>query len=358
MSICPAAGFLTKQFLISWAVVMIVFLLVHETKNWRRLIVFAALAFGLIGVAYFACYLTWGDNYRFWAFNIMGGVRSQIRLAPDVYSISLSRIADHFIRMLPEIMIGVAGAWLHLWFGNIKRMLPLTLAWLVLIGSEAFSSGAGWETFYHFGPGILVGAILLFSALPGIWYRGAAISGDWFVIKRWAYAAFMLAITVTTFSVVKAIPTGDKDAPRFARLNSDVDDLNRYISDIESEFKGSDGNDVLLDVGSWVYLERGILQKDRAVSLADQAPAGIYQNFDVTNERIKDRVYKKILLHDFDSPYFLYEWSDWQRQSGFKESLLANYIAVKTIPTPQGSFALARPEMRVGPVTVFIPRNR
>jgi hypothetical protein len=357
MSICPAMGFLTKQFLISWIAVMVVFLLVLNRKNWRRTIVLAALAFAFIGIAYAGCYMTWGENYRFWAFNIMGGLRSQIRFAPDAYSISLTRIADHFVRMLPEIMIGIVGAWLHLWFGSARRMLPLIFAWLVLVGSEGFSSGAGWETFYHFGPGILIGGILLFSALPAIWYRGMSASGDRIGVRRWAYAAFMLAITVSVFSIVKAIPTGDKNSPRYARLNSDVADLDRYISDIEAEFGNSDGHDVLLDVGSWIYLERGFLQKDRAVSLADQAPAGIYQNFDITNERIKNRVYTKILLHDFDSPYFLYEWSDWQRKSGFKENLLANYVALKTIPAPRGSFVLARPEMRIGPVTVFVPKE-
>jgi hypothetical protein len=357
MSIFPAIGFVTKQFLISWALVMIVFLLILDGKNRKRLIVFASLAFALIGIAYAGCYMMWGENYRFWTFNIMGGVRSQVLLAPDAYGISLIRIADHFIRMSPEIMIGVAGSWLHLWFGNTKRMLPLILAWMVLIGSEAFSSGAGWETFYHFGPGVLIGAVLLFSALPGIWYRGIPVSDKGTGIKRWAYAAFMFGVTFSVFSIVKAIPTGDKTAPRYVRLNSDVAELDGYISDIEAEFGDLDGHDVLLDVGSWVYLDRGILQKDRAVSLADQAPAGIYQNFEITNERIRNRVYKKILLHDFDSPYFLYEWSDWHRKSGFKENLLANYVALKTIPAPHGSFILARPEMRVGPVTVFVPKD-
>ncbi len=41
-------------------------------------------------------------------------------------------------------------------------------------------------------------------------------------------------------------------------------DLDRYIADIEAEFKGLPAEQVLLDSGTWVYLEEGVVMKDRA----------------------------------------------------------------------------------------------
>jgi hypothetical protein len=95
--------------------------------------------------------------------------------------------------------------------------------------------------------------------------------------------------------------------------------------------------------------------KDRAISLADQPPGGIYQNMDVMVNRINLKVYKKILFRDFHSPYFLYDWSTWSKSSGIRDAILKNYFEARIIPGAEGdNFAPPR-IAHTGPISVFLP---
>jgi hypothetical protein len=158
MALLPAIGYLTKQFLISWAVVMFVFLLLHNYRDIKRLGLFCVLTATCIAFAIGGCYLLWGDPFIFWTFTLMGG-RGQIVLSPDSPNISVLRMVDHSLRVWPEVALGVVGGILILRYQrqNIRRLGPIWAAWVALILSEMFSSGAGWSTLYHFGPGVLIG---------------------------------------------------------------------------------------------------------------------------------------------------------------------------------------------------------
>jgi len=155
----------------------------------------------------------------------------------------------------------------------------------------------------------------------------------------------------------RVVPTGDRNDPRYIHALGSADDLGRYVGEIESEFGGLTSDKVLMDVGSWVYLRDDVLQKDRAVSLGDQPLANIYENFDITVERVRNKTYSKILVHDFNSPFFLYDWGTWTKPSGFRKTLLENYMEVRTIAPAQGHIVNAAPYMYVGPVSVFVPRG-
>lgn len=358
MAVCPAIGFLTKQFLISWIGVMLVFLVVLDPKNLKRLVLFVVLSCGLALIAFASCYALWGENFLFWTVEIMGGERKAIVFSPDSHSISLVRSLDHIIRAWPEIFVGIIGTWFLLRLGNSKNVAPLIVAWIVLLASEGVSSGAGWSVLYHFGPGAMIGAVFLFSALPEIWKRFAreAAAKPQF-LRPWINASFLMASVVAIFMAWHVVPTGDKNSPRYIRGISDLKDVDRYVAEIENEFEGVNAEKVLLGVGSWIYLRDDVLQKDRAVALSDQPLGGIYENFDITVGRLRNRTYEKILVQDFHSPYFLYDWSNWPKPSGFRDALSENYVEIKLIEAPKGSPTLPLQILNAGPVSVFVRRG-
>lgn len=358
MAVCPALGYLTKQFLISWAVVMFVFLLLHNHRDLKRIALFCVVAAMCFSFAIGGCYLLWGDPYIFWTFKVMGA-RKQIGLLPGVRTISVMRMLDNVLTVWPEIAIGIIGCILVLRHRqqNIRRLGPLAVAWFVLVLSEVFSSGAGWETTYHLGPAVLIGAAWLLAVLPLYWPRkeDAANGMEFRRLVYWTRTALAMAGVMTLMIALRVVPTGDPDSARYWRKSRLSPDLNRYLADIESEFKEIPPDKVLLDIGNWVYLPQSVLQKDRAVPLGDQPPSGHYENMDVFVSHIQQHTYKKILVHDLHSPFFIYDWQNWPRSSGVRQALAENYQEVRTIAPPEGRDLLPA-SVYAGPVSVLIPR--
>jgi hypothetical protein len=358
MAGCPVLGFLTKQVLLSWSVVMLVFLLFYNPKDVKRLALFVVSAAVFFGIAIGLCYFLWGDNFIFWTFKVMGGNRKGLSLSTEGFNVSLARSLDHTIRLWPEIAMGLAGGWLILrGKENICRLGPLWIGWGFLIALEAFSSGVGWGVLWHFGPGILIGWIWLFSALPRFWsFESRTTESDFPILLSWSRALLGIAGILAFFSVMHVVPTANKAEARYwKRLPSP--DIYRYISEIENEFEGIPANKVLLDIGNWVYLRHDVLAKDRAISLADQPIGGIYENFDRMLGRIRSRSYEKILVHDLHSPFFLYDWVYWERSSGVKRALLDHYSEVRIIPGANGDYLNPPIIMHTGPVSVLLPKT-
>lgn len=358
MALAPAVGFLTKQFLLSWIGVSLIVMLFLEPRKPKRWGIFLLLSTVFALVAYGLCIALWGDNFVFWTVEVMGGDRKAITFSADSNSMSLARSIDHLIRAWPAIFVGVVGGWLLIKLGDSRRIAPLVAGWIGLIASEAFSSGAGWSVLYHFGPGVVIGAVFLFAALPKT-FDGAVLRIDSFrpFLSRLINASFLIAAVVAIFAAWQVLPTADHGSLRYIRGIADFADVERYVAEIEDEFKGIKTENVLLGVGSWVYLRDDVLQKDRAVALGDQPLAGIYENFDVTIGRLRSKTYEKILVQDVHSPYFIYDWTGWPRSSGFREALYENYTEVKMIDAPKGSPILPMQILNAGPVSVFIRRE-
>jgi len=356
MAVCPALGYLTKQFLISWFAVMFVVLLLDNPKNIRRLFLFIGTGGVFLGIAIGVCYLLWGDSFIFWTFKIMGGGRSKIAFSVQGFHVSLVRSLDHVIRAWSEIVIGVAGGWLILRGDNIRKLGPLWVGWIVLVCSEAYTSGAGWGALYHFGPAVVIGTVWLFSALPRFWaWNERTADGTFSNLLMWTRACLGIIGVLTLFIAMNVLPTGDKNGPRYWYRRPSPD-IYRYISDIEKEFDSFPMEKVLLDIGNWIYLSQSVLAKDRAISLGDQAPNGIYENFDMMVSRIRNKTYLKILVRDFHSPFFLYDWTYWERPSGVKKALLKHYQEVRIIPAAEREALLSPIIMHSGPVSVLIPK--
>ena len=359
MAVCPAIGYLTKQFLVGWLAVMFIFLLLQGPRQIKRLALFIGLAAGFLAIAIGSCYLIWGDNYIFWTFEVMGGTRSRIVFSPEGHHISLARSVDHLIRAWMEIAIGIVGGLLILREGNVRRLGPLWVAWVVLISTEAISSGAGWGVLYHFGPGVLIGVVFLFSSLPRLWpSTSARRRSELSLVTNWTRALVAFAGVSTIFVALHVFPSADPSEARNWRQRPSQD-ANRYIADIEREFEGIPADRDLLDVGNWIYLRHSVLANDRAISLGDQPCNGRYENFDPLLSRIRNGSYEKILVRDFHSSQFLYDCVGWDRPSGVKYALLEHYVEVRTIPAPAGDMPpSAVSPMHTGPVSVFIPRER
>ena len=100
-----------------------------------------------------------------------------------------------------------------------------------------------------------------------------------------------------------------------------------------------------------------MLAKDRVVSLADQPLASIYDNIYITANRIKNKVYSKILVRDLHSSFFLYDWYSWEKPSGVKKALLEQYKEIRTIPAVEGNNLPIMNRMQAGPISVLVPKS-
>ena len=354
---CIVVAFLTKQFLVSWSASAFIFIL-FVTPEPRRIFGFLIIVTTFLGLAIGTCYLLWGDNYWFWAFEVMGGVRREIAISPDhTYGISLARSFDHLLRLWLELSIGAVGAKLLLHEKATKASLGIVSAWVVLVAAETLSSGAGWGLLYHFGPGVLIGAILLFAALPIAWYGAPSVEGSrsfWFPVVR---TCVSIVVVVAMLSALQVMPSGLPGHPRAIKALQRTPDLSRYVGEIEAEFQGEDANEILLGVGNWVYLSSGVVQRDRAVSIADQPFGNIYENVDIAIERIRAGKYKKILLQNYDSGRFFYEWEIWPRPAGFRAAIEENYREVRRIKPPEGNPSMPFYLTMGDEVVVFVRRD-
>jgi hypothetical protein len=198
--------------------------------------------------------------------------------------------------------------------------------------------------------------IWLFVALIRFWpYTKESSEWSFPVCSYWTRPAIAVIWILTLFVALHVVPTADRDEGRYYGRRPPADAY-RYILDIEKEFEGLPMEKVLLDVGNWIYLRKSYLAKDRAVSLADQPLGGIYKNLDVFVDRIRQKTYEKVLLRDFHSPYFLYDYVHWERPSGVRKAILECYKEVRTLPGIEGDTSHRPGIMHSGSVSVFVPK--
>jgi hypothetical protein len=165
----------------------------------------------------------------------------------------------------------------------------------------------------------------------------------------------LLAILAAIFAL-HGVPTGNELDPRHFPPSWPTLASYRHVAAIEREMTDLDPARVLLDVGNWVYLPHNYLARDRAISLADQPLIGMYDNFEPLLRRIRMKGYEKILVHDFDNEWFLYDWPTWRRSSGVRQALRDNYVVARVIP-PMGPETEFWPAIQFrGPVSVLVPK--
>lgn len=350
LAVLPAVAFMVKQSLAIWLPLAVVAVLARS-RSIRTALALAVGGATAMAALVGAFHALWGEPFLFWTFEVLSA-RNLLALSPAAPTISLARAVDHLLRIWPESSIGLFGGYLLLRHrDNLSRLGPLVLTWLLLVLVESYASASGWGALYHFGPGVLVGAIFLFAALPHEWAAAESPAA-----LAWPRAVVFSGGVLAMFLILNVVPNGDPAHPRYARKAGRPADVYRYIDAVDREFQGLPADQVLLGVGSWEYLKADVLQRDRAVSLADQPATGNYANFDVTVGRIRAKTYRKLLLQNFDSPFFWYDWAEWPRSSGFRQAVLDNYVRVRTVDAAAGSAYLNREILLADTISVFEPK--
>jgi hypothetical protein len=189
------------------------------------------------------------------------------------------------------------------------------------------------------GPGAFLGVVWLAAALPGVWPYGPFEAGD--RVWQWFRAGLATLVALFTLHGLGAVRIPRPSLPF---------DADRYVAEIEREFEGLPAESVLLDHGSWLYVPRGIVQKDRSAPVGE---SGWTQTADFGGlfERLRSHHYRRILVRDFHSPDFFYDYGLWEKPSGVRDSILHYYAEVRVIPAVT---ELDNPFLQ--PISVLEPR--
>ena len=191
----------------------------------------------------------------------------------------------------------------------------------MVMAIQAYTSGIGFQV-NHMGPGVVMAGCWFMVSLVRVWPTRSESDPRWRYPVVQAGAAAIVVLLLTGMGFVRE--------PRRAV----PEDLDRYIAEIEREFQDLPADQVLMDVGSWIYLREGVLMKDRSgpVSLhvgANQ-PEINRAALAPTIARIESRQYRRILARELDTPRTAYDFQD--RGSGVKAAMLQHYRIVRRIP--------------------------
>lgn len=318
MVLVPALGYLIKQSLAAWAALFMVQLLatavVQRPVRWRMPAAYLALVTLALALTEATCRLVWGASFHYWTFTALGN-----------HPTSVLRSLQHVLDTWVFFAVGLAGGWYLVVRQRQPWLLGPWAVWLLLLSGEAYTSGIAWMV-NHLGPGSLVAGVLGLAGLQLAWSRPVEVTVPaW---SRWLGTCALGALVALALSGIGGvrIPVG-----------SVGDSTRRYVADIDAEFAGMDPATVLLDMGSWVYLDAGVVMRDRSAVVGDLGIAGV-GDFSGILSRIHARAYRRILVHDFDTPDLLYDHRLWQRSSGIRAALEQEYRVVRVIPAPTGGW--------------------
>jgi len=315
MAIVPAIGFLIKQNSVIWAMFYCLHLAFFDRpRSLKRLAGFALVAFGLISLVVGICYLLWSEHFFYWVFLVLGK-----------HGVSPLRSFKHVLDVWPYFAVGILGGVVLLRGRKFGLLLSPWLIWLGLLLFQAYTSGIAWML-NHMGPGCLIAGIWFMPALVKLWPLNHRVFDRNVPAQSWLRAGAGVALIALLFSGfgVFRIP-----------MRPFSHDAYRYVSEIENEFAGQKASDILLDMGSWVYLKDGVVMKDRAPSIGER---GYSQtgNFTGLIQRFRQKRYAKILVRNLHSQDFWYDHWLWGKSSGIKQALLENYHETGRIQAVSG----------------------
>lgn len=339
MAMVPAAGFAVKQSLAIWAGLYVVYLLLFDRQlGLGRIVLFAmGCGAGIVGLAAGA-YAIWGYEYYYWVFKVLGS-----------HGVDILRSVQHGLDIWCYFAMALFAGIVLLRGAGAARLAGPWLVAMGLLAVETYTSGVAWML-NHIGPGCLLVTVLFLVALAKVWPRllgeggGVARAGDWSGAGlRLAMGAAVLA----GMSVIR-IPV-----PVFG------EDALRYVRAIEAEFQGHRAEQVLLDLGSWVYAGEKVNMKDRVATIAEQAYSQT-GDFSATIDRLRGKQYAKILVRNLHSPDFWYDSFLLKKSTGIKKVLLENYRIERVIPGvrfPEPKSEHTESQYLFTEISVFVPRT-
>ncbi len=310
MAVLAGFGFLIKQNFIIWILLYsMYFLFFDNPRSIIRLILFNTIALILLLTVVTVCFLIWREDFIYWVFTVLGNRH-----------IFILRSIQHVFKVWPYLTIGLLGGLTVIQGKKNRQLLGIWFVWLLLFAIGAYTSGAAW-TLSHIGPASViagiwfVAAIIKFQTTPNI-INSAEVS-----LSNWLNTAIAVVILCLLFNGLGFIRIP---------LRPFSHDANRYIREIENEFDGESPENILLDVGSWIYLKNEIVMKDRATAIGDRGFQGM-GGFSGMIKRIEERRYSKILLRGFHLEEFWYDNTMWPESSDIKKALQEHYDEKSTI---------------------------
>jgi len=338
MALIPALGFLVKQSLVIWSLLYFAHLAMFEfPRSMRRILTFVLISFSGYVFVLASCYFLWGKHFFYWTFTV---VRAR---GGDV---ALMRSFQHILDAWPYFVIGLVGGAMIIRDKKEKAFLSAWIIWIILILSEAYTSGIGW-TRTHMGPGSVIAGIWFLSAISKYWPLHGADESEEVLVRTWLRTSVSVVCIGLLFSGLGMLRIPTKPFP--------VEDAYRYVREIEKEFQGEDVKNVLLDVGTWVYVGDQVIKKDSAIPIGDQGFSETH-DFSGFKKRLQERRYSKILVRNLHRRDFWYDVWFWRKSSGIKRVLQDNYDEVRSIDEVKDSSGNGTKMYTFGKISILTPK--
>lgn len=310
MAVLPALGFLVKQNQLLWAGVFALYLLASGRASWKTIAIYVAACTAAVAIVVGGSIAVMGDSFRYWIFSALGDKQ-----------VSVIRSVQHLMEAGVFAAMGLFAAWVLVLPQLDRGKVALWGSWALVLAIQAYTSGIGFQV-NHLGPSVVMAGGWFMVALVRLWPQRREGAPEWRHPIELAGAVAMVVLLLTGMGFVRE--------PRRAV----PEELDRYIAQIEEEFRDLPANDILVDVGSWIYLRENVVMKDRSgpVSLhvGTNQPEINRDALAATIDRIESHRYKRILARELDTPRTAYDFQD--RGSGVKAAMLENYRIVRRIP--------------------------
>ena len=339
MLFVPAVGFLVKQNLALWGGYYCVYLLLLDRpRSLKRVILYGGIAFVMLCAAIGVCYLAWGDDFTYWTFYVL----SKHKSVPV-------RSVQHLIDVRAYLILGFAGAAMLMRPRNFNRMFGLWFVWLIVMLLAIYTGGINFMR-HHMGPASLIAGIWFIAGLLHTLPASEVENAERFRFEAWVRGA----IAASAALLLAGSGLGILRTPK-PPLHADA---YRYLAAIDAEFAGMDPADVLLDLGSYIYLDSNTVMKDRASPIGERGSTDT-GDLSAVIERFDRQAYSKLLLRNYGSDNFWYDHPSWPKASGIQTLLDARYEVVRRIPAvaePQSLWSRTAP-YGFGEISVLVPRT-
>ena len=313
MAVLPAAGFLVKQNQLLWAGIFALYLFATGGLRITRLLAFIAATTTFVVGAVLMCYVLWGESFIYWIFAALGDKE-----------VSVARSGRHLLMAGSYVAMALAAFWVFVLRERSRAAAALLGAWALAFGLQTYTSGIGFAA-NHMGPAIVLAVCWMLVTLVMLWPQQRGTADRWISLQASAAAGMVVML----FGGLGLVREPVSPVPP---------DFLRYVAEIEAEFADLPVESVLLDTGTWPYLEAGVLMRDRAIPVSlhvgiNQAEIG-REKLNDTIRRFREQRYARILAREIDTDQSRYDFQN--RGSGVREAILDNYREVRRIRAVEG----------------------
>lgn len=322
----PLAGFFVKQTSVVWAALVPLYLAFADREpSWVRAIRFAGVAGLLIVLAFAACYAWWGQDFIYWIFIVLRShgvtpIRSLyhgVQISAFFAALALGGVVVLQVtaRRAPEALRPVVGLW--------------TVCALLLI-TQTYTSGLAYML-NHIGPACLLATTWGMTGVIVLW-ECVIVSASRSASTRISQPLQWVTTALAAIGVILGLP--QLDLVRLPEMPYGRDAY-RYVRELEGAARGVAPQELLVDIGSWLYLPGNVVQKDRATNIGERGFSAS-GDFSGMIARVEQHAYRRIIVRHFHQDDMWYDSAVWPRSSGIRKALETQYHEVATIDAVKG----------------------